>query len=510
MLIKKSLIAICFMFSAVALFANNAALEKLIEQKSATGTGSAGITTSSGPSASLAMSSANYKVTAGDVYSLTFLAGNTPVAYTITVDSNYKVRVANLAILDAKNTTFIDLKKQVEAIVTRNYPMSGVQFNLITPGVFSVVVKGEVNSTVNTTAWAMTRLSSIVNNVKNEYSSIRNVQITSSNGTTKTYDLFKAERFGDLSQDPFLRPDDIITISPIEKQVTISGAVKRPGTYELLEGEGLKELINYYGNGFTPLADPDSIELSRISNYKTGEAQNLSQKDIDNNFELLPYDYVSVLSFDDLKPSVTLKGAVTKGETTTNAPYIINQGSSSSNIEPSESILIKFNKGENYGTFARKHRQYFNSDADLEKAFVIRNNEIIPINLYDVLYNNSSSDLLVEANDILNIPSIQLLVNVIGAVKVPGHYPYIPGKDWSYYINMAGGFIDERNSFESVKIVDANGNKLKKDDPISPETTITAKSNDFLYYFNNYMPVITTTVAAISSIIALIGVFANK
>ena len=37
-------------------------------------------------SVELAMSSADYMVTAGDVYTLSFAAGNTPVSYTIPVD----------------------------------------------------------------------------------------------------------------------------------------------------------------------------------------------------------------------------------------------------------------------------------------------------------------------------------------------------------------------------------------------------------------------------------------
>ena len=44
----------------------------------------------------MAMSNPNYMVTAGDVYNLSFAAGTTPVTYPISVDSSYKIRVANL------------------------------------------------------------------------------------------------------------------------------------------------------------------------------------------------------------------------------------------------------------------------------------------------------------------------------------------------------------------------------------------------------------------------------
>ena len=58
------------------------------------------------PNAQMAMSSPDYLVTAGDVYTLAFAMGTTPVSYTMTVDSSYKIRVANLGIVNAKGLSF--------------------------------------------------------------------------------------------------------------------------------------------------------------------------------------------------------------------------------------------------------------------------------------------------------------------------------------------------------------------------------------------------------------------
>ena len=66
-----------------------------------------------------AMANPDYLVTAGDVYSLSYSAGNVPVTYNIYVDSTYKIRVANLAKIDAKGKSFIDIKKEVEDIVNK-------------------------------------------------------------------------------------------------------------------------------------------------------------------------------------------------------------------------------------------------------------------------------------------------------------------------------------------------------------------------------------------------------
>src|SRR5574344_711612 len=95
----------------------------------------------------IALSSPEYPVTAGDIYTLAFLANNTSVSYNISVDASYQIRVANLTVLDAKGKTFLELKRLVEKIVTENYRMSGVQFVLTTPAVFNVIIKGEVQKT---------------------------------------------------------------------------------------------------------------------------------------------------------------------------------------------------------------------------------------------------------------------------------------------------------------------------------------------------------------------------
>jgi len=100
-------------------------------------------------------------------------------------------------------------------------------------------------------------------------------------------------------------------------------------------------------------------------------------------------------------------------------------------------------------------------------------------------------------------------VTVSGAVAVPGRYPYIPDRDWSYYINLAGGFDPTRNSFERVTITDLNGKKQDKKSLITPETNIMANNNAFLYYFNQYAPIVTTTLTVITTVFTVIAVTGN-
>ena len=120
--------------------------------------------------------------------------------------------------------------------------------------------------------------------------------------------------------------------------------------------------------------------------------------------------------------------------------------------------------------------------------------------LYDSSYR---STYFVKENDVLIIPFRQYFVTVAGAVAIPGRYPYIPDRSWDYYVALAGGFNVDKNARSSVINQEITGRRLNKSDVITPESIITAKTNSFLYYFNQYAPIITTTLSLILTSITL-------
>ncbi|MDR0476186.1 MAG: SLBB domain-containing protein [Treponema sp.] len=477
----------------------------------------------------LARSSADYRVTPGDVYTLAYAAGATPVSYIITVDTSYRIRVSNLGIVNGTGKTFMQLKGEVETVVANNYPLSGVQLVLTQPAVFRVYINGEVHEAKEVSAWGLSRLSTlvekdlIVQKIKppngqmrvyeniTDYTSIRDISIKSLNGQTKVYDLFKAQRLGDLTQDPYLRPGDVITFNRVKRSVTIDGEIERPGVYQLLEGENVKELVELYGSGFTPIADRTRLEMVRLTNGTdiAGDKIFLSEKDLENNYVLEHYDGITVPEITQLQPVMFVEGAVIDTvQSLDNMGKLTTAGTS--DLVSSNRLVVQFNKGETYASLIRKNIKWFTAVSDTQNAYIIRKNEYIPINLNPMLYDSSyRGEIFVQENDILVIPFRQYFVTVAGAVINPGRYPYIPDRDWEYYVALAGGFIMERNTRGVIKIVDLNGKQMKKTDAIGPETTITASTNHFLYYFNQYAPMLITVLTAISTIFT-IQVYASR
>jgi len=212
----------------------------------------------------LAYTSPDYPVTPGDVYTLAFLRSATPDTVNLIVASDYTVNMSVFGTVSAKGQSFEQFRRSVERLVSAAYPGSSPQLLVKSTGVFKVVRSGETKTAGEYGAWGLQRLSSLYEASKTPYASPRDVSVRSADGTEKRYDLFMAQRYGDLSQDPYLKPGDRVTLSRYQRAVTVNGAVHRPGTYYLVPGDDLNELIERYADGFIADSDPSRLMLTRI------------------------------------------------------------------------------------------------------------------------------------------------------------------------------------------------------------------------------------------------------
>ncbi|MDR0760343.1 MAG: SLBB domain-containing protein [Treponema sp.] len=342
------------------------------------------------PNSQLALSNPDYLVTPGDIYTLAYTANGTAVTYRIVVDTSYTIRISNLGVINVAGKTFRQVKKDAETIVANNYPLSGVQLILTQPGVFRVFVVGEVKVAAEISTWAMERLSSLTR-YTTPFASRRNVSIKSANGRTKNYDLFKAEREGDLSQNPYLRPDDIITFNRLDRQITINGAVERPGVYQLLSNENLNDLIRNYACGFTPLADKTQMELVRYvgSGSVSGDKMIFTEADIQRNYRLQNYDIITIPNITERRPAaslnrqerrITIKGAVRQPGTYNLAPnenlrdiIEIYADGFTPRADKTRMELVRY---EGVSAFGEK---IFLSELNIQENFALRNYDVITI-----------------------------------------------------------------------------------------------------------------------------------
>ncbi|GHU73909.1 hypothetical protein FACS189450_14340 [Spirochaetia bacterium] len=455
------------------------------------------------PRLMLALTTVDYPATPGDVYNLSYAAAG-GVTVPLTLDAGYQLKIQDMGIVNARNKTYLQVRREVESLVSRNYPMSGPAFILVRLGRFNVMVSGEITVAGNRSVDGLTRISDLVTGMGglSAKASSRRVMVTSAADKETTYDLFQFQRYGTLEQNPYIKPGDRITILPVDRRVQITGQVFRPGTYELLPGEELGNLVEHYADGFTLNADPGRIILSRISTEAAGETRIFDYQG-NTTMTLEDRDVVSIGNKAITRPVAFFEGAISRITTgieeTAAAGEVV--------VEGMARLEYPFYEGETLGNAVRANALRFTASSDLVNAYVIRGDRRIPMDLTRYIYHNDfSKDLELENGDIIRIPFVQYFVLVSGAVKAPGRYPYVPDRQADYYINLAGGRDEMKNTGRGETVTDMDNRKVKSDAIIEPEMMITVPMNSFIAKFNIYAPVITTVLSLFTTVLSVLAV----
>ncbi len=459
----------------------------------------------------LAISSSSYPVTPGDIYRLSFRMGDTPIQSDLWVESTYVLDMGVFGKLNAAGMTFAQLKPAVEKIVAAAYPRSMPSLTISGIGIFFVTIKGDIPRSSNVSAWGLSRLSEIVEDKLSAFSSLRNVEIVTEKGAKKQYDLFKALIFGDLDQDPNVRPGDTVIVREADRTVEISGEVKRPGIYQLLPGEQLKDLVEVYGNGLTSGAQATHVRVDRVS----GAAAQVVYVDLptgtDRGYALKDGDKISITAKVDWLPTVSFEGAVVPqaAAVAATAEGAATGAAAEAAASPSSAydrIVYPFKPGEMLSDALRAIRVSLAPMADLSAVTLLRQGspEIVTIDAEQLLSGIApKSDIPLAANDRIIIPTLRFSISVTGAVFFPGNFPYRAGYPASYYVSLAGGVNQELNDGGYYRLYDMKGVEKKREDAVAPGDNIYVPSNGFIYNVNKFVPLLGSILSTAASGITL-------
>ena len=372
-------------------------------------------------------------------------------------------------------------------------------------GIFEVFITGEVTAAGYEEVRSLDRLAQIVSPYLTDFSSQRAVTVRSANGDEQTYDLFRARRFGERDQNPYLQPGDTVIVERRDREVRITGEVERPGTYQLLPGEELGTLIDEYAGGMTTISDPTRVRIVSVSDEgESFEASaGLSNREYDlreqpsETVELKDRDRISIPSREEFLPAVFFEGAV---QGTVTEEEMVNV----SNASQSDQYRHQFRPGETVADAVRSIRGRFLTTADLDQAFLERDGEQIPIDIASMLYSDRIPRTMeLERNDRIVVPFRQYFVSVSGAVSNPGQYPYIPNRGYQYYLGLAGGTDPQRHIGENPRIRDVRGDRKRDREVIEPEDDIFFASTNPIYHLSPILGVASTVLSSIAIIMSL-------
>lgn len=420
----------------------------------------------------LAISSEDYPVTPGDVYRLTYTQANAQLVQDLLVESNYLINMKVFGSVNAAGMTFAALKPVVEKAVAAAYPRSMPSLAIYSLGIFQVNLKGEVPQSQTVVAWGLSKLSEIVEPRRGPLASLRDIRVVSRDGKEKVYDLFKAARLGLSGEDPFVKPGDTIVLSRSERKVQIVGEVHRPGTYDLVASEQLRELVEFYGGGLTENADTSRVRIERMAGDRARIVYTSLTDASPQGSVLQNGDIVTIAALSASLPVVSFEGAVAQPAAGAEAASAAE--ASAAGVTPEyRRIVYTFKEGETLSDAFRSIRGSIAPLADLSSVSVLREGvaESIVVDARQLLEKSvSPADMVLKPNDRVVIPYLRFSVFVSGAVEDPGTYPYAPGRTWHYYVTLAGG--STQDAPDKVYITDVRGKLRDQQEVIQPEDRI--------------------------------------
>lgn len=221
----------------------------------------------------------NYPVGPGDQFLLNFW-GRVEDNILVSINSEGKLFIPRIGVVETEGLTYAELSEDVRAAIDK--AMKNVQFtmSLHKARQFQVYVLGSVANPGPVRASANMRASEIIASAGGvrAIGSVQFIELRRS-GETARIDLLRYASFADFSLNPYVTDEDIIFVPNLSDFVTISGAVVRPGPFEIRETRELSEVIDRLG-GLSVYADRSAaFRLSRLQSDGTRRQLRVIQKE---------------------------------------------------------------------------------------------------------------------------------------------------------------------------------------------------------------------------------------
>lgn len=217
----------------------------------------------------------DYKLGPGDQVAIdVWGASQSSLLKTISPDGN--ISVENLGPIYLSGLTVDQanklLKQKFESIyagLNDENPVSNIRLSLAQNRAIQVHVMGEV---INPGTYTMSSFSTIFNALYlsggvNDKGSLRLVKVYRKDKPIATYDVYDFILNGKLNMGIRLEDNDVVVIDAYKNLVNVTGAVKRPMYYEVLDGETVDEVLKYAG-GLAENAYKEDVRIERSGKHE--------------------------------------------------------------------------------------------------------------------------------------------------------------------------------------------------------------------------------------------------
>ncbi len=365
----------------------------------------------------------NYTLGPGDVVNVdVWGASQESVSETISPDGT--ITIEGIGVIQLGGLSVNQAKNRLKNVLGPRYQGSKIELTVGQTRTITVSVMGEVKmpGTFTMSAFATVYNALYMAGGPNEIGTLRNVKVFRKGRLISSVDVYDFLLNGHLSGDVRLQDNDVITVSPYESLVEITGKVKRPMFYEMKKSESAATLLKYAG-GFTGDAYTKAVRINR----KAGEGYSVfSVGEFDmGTFILMDEDRVSVDStLARYQNMVEIKGAVFR-------PGMYQIGGDISTVKS----LVEAAAGLTEGAIGQH--------AVMHRMKVDRTLEVQSLDINGIL-EGTIPDMPLRNEDVIYIASreeteSQRTVSINGEVHYPGTYKYADNETIEDLIIQAGG-----------------------------------------------------------------------
>ncbi|MCX7725402.1 MAG: SLBB domain-containing protein [Chitinispirillaceae bacterium] len=466
----------------------------------------------------------SYMIGCGDEFFISFL--NRPsLSYTGTVNIDGDLFIPSLGLIKLGKIPLSEAKIKIKEgfpLKSKGTKASDMYVTLSATKKVTVSITGLVPKPGSYIFEGEARLFDAIKVAIDKYShlnryDIRNIRC-SSKDTIIYYDILRFLKKGDLSQNPYLYPGDVIEIKEAKRTITIFGAITGPfkGVIPIKKDETISSILSCFD--FEDAADSSFIFLKRLDENNQEkiikvertlfEGYKLNDKDVLIVPTKKKYpDMMTVFVWGEVeRPGYypIIKNKTTVGEVLKEA-VILNSASKKkiAIIRYAKTIELPQNPQLN-NVMTNIITQSF-SRSEMNNAISL----LVTAKDYTVIPVSEESGTILENNDYIIVPRVENVVYISGAVKRAGGYAFEEGKSLSYYLSLAGGynhFADKNNIFKIVKygnVLQYSNSKEVNDGDII--VVPYAKENKF---FNNiFLPSFQIVATSITLLVAILSVF---
>ena len=365
----------------------------------------------------------SYRLGPGDEVNID-IWGNSQESFNETISPDGTITVSGIGVIQLGGLSVSQAKSRLRSVIGPRYQGSQIELTLGQTRTITVSIMGEVKwpGTYTMSAFASVYNALYMAGGPNDIGTLRNVKVYRHGRLLSNVDVYDFLLNGHLTGDVRLQDNDVITVSPYEALVNITGKVKRPMFYEMKKTESVATLLRYAG-GFTGDAYTKAVRINRkagaqYSVFSVGEFEM-------NEFKLMDEDSVSVDStLNRYQNMVEIKGAVFR-------PGMYHVGGDITTVKALVEAASGLKEGA-YGQHAVMHRM--KPDRTLE-VLGVDINGILAGTLPDVELRNEDVIYIASRDE----QNEERTVTINGEVNYPGVYKYAENETIEDLILQAGG-----------------------------------------------------------------------